>query len=85
MYDFKNIEQLKAATELAKAQVKRDIAIGIVPKTVTSFSELHNFTDANYYGDAFECDFNTSDDCLNFWNSVQDAVHEWLVAGGHLQ
>ena len=40
----------------AKREVLSDIADGTVPATVTSFSELHDYVDANGYGGGFEED-----------------------------
>lgn len=41
----------KLATEIM-AMVIEDIAEGLVPATVTSFQELHSYTDANMYLEA---------------------------------
>ena len=45
---------------------------GTVPSTCASFSELHDYTDANGYGGAFERPFDNDE--TDFWNAVQDAV-----------
>jgi hypothetical protein len=81
----------------AKREVLSDIADGTVPATVASFSELHDYVDANYYGGAFEdgeamhsvCNSSDADDtfgsgcdrCCDFWNDVQNAVDAWLKRG----
>jgi len=36
--------------ERSKAEILEDIASGVVPDTVSSFSELHDYVDANEYG-----------------------------------
>lgn len=36
--------------EQMKAEILADMASGLVPKTVASFSELHDYVDANEYG-----------------------------------
>lgn len=64
--------------ERAKAEILKDIAKGVVPDSVASFSELHDYVDANWYGGAFEGEFDASDECLYFWNRVQGEVDEWL-------
>lgn len=46
MIDFRNPAHLAATIEVAKAQVRRDIAFGFVPATVACFAELHDYRDA---------------------------------------
>jgi hypothetical protein len=81
----------------AKREVMFDITNKTVPATVASFSELHDYVDANYYGGAFEvseamhsvCNSDDADDtfgsgcdrCCGFWNDVQNAVDAWLKRG----
>ncbi len=67
--------------ERAKAEILADIAKGIVPASVKTFAQLHDFVDANGYGGAFEGEFDGSDAGLNFWNRVQDEVDLWLKCG----
>ena len=50
-YQIVTIEQ---ATEQAKAEILADVAAGTVPQACASFSELHDYVDANGYGGAFE-------------------------------
>ena len=71
---------LEQAIERSKSENLRDVAQGTVPATCASYSELHDFVDANGYGGAFEHDFNNEE--TDFWNAVQDAVDAWLKAGG---
>ena len=70
---------LQETIQRAKAEVVRDIEKGTVPDTVCSFSELHDYVDANSYGGAFEQDWDNEQ--TDFWNAVQDAVDAWLKAG----
>jgi hypothetical protein len=65
--------------ERAKREILYDVEVGIVPATCASFSELHDYVDANGYGGAFECDFDPTE--TDFWNAVQDAVDLWIKAG----
>jgi hypothetical protein len=53
---------------------------GTVPTTCASYSELHDYVDANGYGGAFEHDFDNEE--TDFWNAVQDAVDAWIKTGG---
>jgi len=63
---------LAAAVRRGNAEIARDIRDGIVPATVKSFGELHDYVDANAYGGALEweaggtelsiCDFRLSID-----------------------
>jgi len=67
-----------AAVEQSKAEILADIEMGILPQTVKTFSELHDFVDANTYGGL--CD----EHCLYSYeeaNLIQDFVNAWLVGG----
>lgn len=74
--------QQEETVRRAKLEILRDIREGIVPKDIASFSDLHNYVDANYYGAAFDPDAPhtsfSNDDDINFWNNVQGAVDEWI-------
>jgi glycosyltransferase involved in cell wall biosynthesis len=79
---------LDETVKLAKQQILEDIASGVVPATVSTFGELHDYVDANEYGGL--CDMmsdhrDENDDpaewFCTFCNRVQDALHQWLVAG----
>ena len=41
---------IEHAIERSKAEILEDIATGREPDTVSSFSELHDYVDANEYG-----------------------------------
>ena len=77
--DF-SAEELRRVVERAKAEILADVAAGTVPSTCASFSELHDYTDANGYGGAFERPFDNEE--TDFWNAVQDAVDAWIKQGG---
>lgn len=70
---------VEQAVERAKSEVLADVASGIVPETCASFSELHDYVEANGYGGAFEHDFDNDE--TDFWNAVQDAVDLWIKSG----
>ncbi len=71
---------LSLTVERAKMEILADVADGTVPVTVKAFSELHDYVDANGYGGAFDIPF--LNESVDFWNKVQDAVHEWIKSGG---
>ena len=71
---------LTTTIEHAKREVLADVATGIVPATCASFSELHDYVDANGYGGAFEDDSPEPD--WDGWNTVQSAIDAWIKAGG---
>jgi hypothetical protein len=78
MYD------LKATVKRARQEILEDIRAGRVPVTAQSFSELHDFVDANEYGGGCEWaeeEWSTDRFCA-FWNRVQDALDAWIRAGG---
>ena len=76
------------------AQIKREVLEDIrerkVPVDVRSFSELHDYVDANEYGGF--CDPESpnhdldagKDEDADYVNDVQDAIHGWLARGGHI-
>ena len=72
--------ELHQVVEQAKAEILADVAAGTVPSTCISFSELHDYTDANGYGGAFEGPFDNNE--TDFWNAVQTAVDGWIKQGG---
>lgn len=80
-----------ARRDATVARIKQEVATMLaeeeMPGTVRSFSELHDYCDANCLGGL--CDDNAVDDAssdtaANFLNAVQDAVDTWLAAGGHV-
>jgi len=73
---------IAAVVAAAKAEILADIANGTVPETVSSFSELHDYTDANMYADELICNrLMEGDEYLTFNNAVTDEVDVWLRAG----
>ena len=83
------LDGLEIVTRWAFLEVENDISNGDVPPTVGSFSELHNYVDANKYGGAFSWPMligDTDDEVYVelhfwFWNVVQGAVDQWLKNG----
>jgi hypothetical protein len=73
-------DELRQVVERAKTEILADVTAGTVPNTCASFSELHDYTDANGYGGAFERPFDNEE--TDFWNAVQDAVDRWIKQGG---
>ena len=71
---------MRQVVERAKGEILADVASGTVPSTCASFSELHDYTDANGYGGAFERPFDNNE--TDFWNAVQTAVDRWIKQGG---
>lgn len=83
-------DPLESAVTIGKRQILKDIRCGTVPKSVGSFSELHDYVDANYYGNAFEWPALPNEDpdevyvatMATFWNTVQDQLHSWILNSG---
>jgi hypothetical protein len=71
---------LEQAIERSKSEILGDVVGGTVPASCASYSELHDYVDANGYGGSFEHDFDNEE--TDFWNAVQDAVDAWIRAGG---
>ena len=84
-----DIDRLDAAVSRAKLQIIRDVRTGRVPPEVATFSELHDYVDANEYGDACEWPAfasETDDEgyqvaMMEFWNSAQDQLDDWITSG----
>lgn len=70
----------KRALAIGKIEIHADIYKGIVPKTVASFSELHDYVDANEYAELCGQYANES---LDFKFDVQNGLDAWLKNGEH--
>lgn len=79
--------------EVLKAEILEDVNKGIVPNDIESFSDLHDFVDANMYGDLGddEWDANHDDDgeptaewCtwMDTISEAQNVVDAWIKDGG---
>jgi hypothetical protein len=81
-----------------KQEIFADLDRGILSPTIRSFSELHDFVDANEYGGF--CNPRISDRLyaalfhregpgdellVDFSNACQTAIHDWLEKGGILE
>jgi hypothetical protein len=75
----------------SKREILADIASGRVPSTVATFSDLHDYVDANLYGGLCEegtvwvdpTAEVTIEHAYDAANEVQNAVDLWLASGGH--
>lgn len=81
---------IAAAVERARSEISADIADGVVPDTIGTFEELHNYVDANEYGGLCETAGKYAD-VLGFDDTgmanvraVQDQLDEWLRGGRQL-
>lgn len=81
--------------ERMKKDILADVIAGVVPATVRSFSELHDFVDANLYGgteellDELNAGSATDDEhstalsaLCDLCNPAMDSVDAWIKAGG---
>lgn len=75
-------EELAGFVKKVQDEILDDIAQEVVPATVGTFSELHDYVDANCYGGACD-DFTTI--TLGDFNAMSDAVDAWLRDGGALR
>ena len=89
-----NNVMINYATARAIREILEDMKNGVVPEHVSTFSELHDYVDANEYGglceDGYWClpdDATDAEIEANDWmylkhphesNAVQDQVHKWL-------
>lgn len=51
------MKTLEQVIEQMKVEILEDVSTGRVPKTVASFSELHDYVDANCYGGFCDDDY----------------------------
>ncbi len=71
-----------------KVEILTEIESGRIPDSVQSFSDLHDYIDANTLGGM--CDgiadlFGSDEAWIDHAAECQDIVHDWLVNGGHRQ
>lgn len=80
---FRDPSFLSIVVAKVKMEILADMEARVVPKTVTGFSQLHNYVDANMYGGACEWeDFEACDDeHIAFLDCVQTVVDRWLASG----
>lgn len=76
---------VRAVVAQAKAEIIRDAQAGHLPvDAITTFADLHDYTDANTYGGL--CDEHVAEvfrvDDIDTLNLVQDTVDVWIKEGG---
>ena len=71
--------RIAEAVRVGKEEILSDARNRFVSANVTTFSELHDFVDANEYGGLCAEDSVWS---IEDASAVQDALNEWLQAGG---
>lgn len=78
---------IRDAVEASKTQIRLDIDNDVVPATVATFSELHDYVDANEYGGLTE-DWPwvglsgwLQEEYMDASEEVQNRVDAWLKAG----
>jgi hypothetical protein len=68
------MKQYEEILNRMKAEIIADMSSGVVPNNVRSFSELHDYVDANCYGGF--CDKLDVD--VDMLNSLQCEIDHWL-------
>jgi len=66
------------AVAMGKIEIHADIFHGVIPKTIKSFTELHDFVDANEYG-LLCTDY--EHEPLEFKIAVQRELNKWIKGG----
>lgn len=85
-------EDVRRVAETVKSEILEDIANGVLPETISTYSELHDYVDANGYGGFLDAAFeyghlwNEEDQhglstMIRFANKVSHLVDQWLRAG----
>lgn len=74
---------LPATIQRMKSEILADIAAGVVPATVASFSELHDYVDANMYGGGGNLDVDSEEFSAfcDMLNDAQNAIDAWIKEG----
>jgi hypothetical protein len=62
-----------------QSEILADVERRIVPETVRSFGDLHDYVDANEYGGICEPGADADIDDVN---AAQTAVSDWIAEGG---
>jgi hypothetical protein len=62
----------------AKTLILDDISAGMIPSTVASFSELHDYVDANEY---LIDDSLTFDELVEVAEAASEILDKWIKAG----
>lgn len=70
------MNRLDAIVHRIKREILDDIADGVLPADVGSFTDLHDHTDANVYGGL--CDENADVSTEDLAEHIQPRVDAWL-------
>jgi hypothetical protein len=70
-----------AHIKMMKKEIRRDMADGVVPTSVRSFEELHDYVDANEYLPISREDYDDDEAFCFAANGLIEAVHVWLSKG----
>lgn len=70
----------KEIVEKAKKEIIEDIQKGVIPSSISSFGELHEYVDANCYGGICDDDYIMlcNDDDIDTINDIQTTLSRWL-------
>jgi len=69
---------INAVVENAKSLIQDDISGGMIPATVTSFAELHEYVDANEYLIDDTLDWDTQ---IEVAEKAQEILNDWIKGG----
>lgn len=64
----------------AKREILEDIKTKLLPRTVSSFEDLHDHVDANFYGGISEDNYTVSEN-YEIENEFQSRIDQWLKNG----
>lgn len=96
MTDFPTLEE---SIDQMKREITEDVLTNLVPKTCATFSELHDYVDANGYGGFCEDEYfekmiqhfggrdedeGIPDGMTDYLNKAQDAINQWIHTGALL-
>ena len=65
------VKRVEATIDTAKGEILKDVVNGHVPATCKTFSELHDYVDANEYGHPD----------IKIAVLLQEELHKWIVGG----
>lgn len=79
-----DMDDVRRSVEQAKREINADIENYVVPVTVGTFGQLHDYVDANTYGglcDEYADEVFGDPPDFSFANEVQERLHLWIKAG----
>ena len=76
------MSKFEVVIEEIKQEILQDITDGVLPETVGSFTDLHDYVDANEYGGLTDESNPNSKISIEDIDYIQTSVSQWLINKG---